>query len=165
MHPHTYTHYINDFFFPFFWDRVSLCSPGYPGTHYVDQAGLELKNPPASSSQVLGLKACATTARHMNDFLKVLGNLGASLWGLSFTQEQKSSLVVAGPLSVQAPVPKVCWASDISPVPVMLKSALPNKWWLALPCALPCAHEARSSQWRNRTIFWLRNCVLMFPRK
>jgi hypothetical protein len=45
-----------------FQDRVSLCSPGCPGTHSVDQAGLELRNPPVSSSQVLGLKACATTA-------------------------------------------------------------------------------------------------------
>jgi hypothetical protein len=44
----------------FFWDRVSLCSPGCPGTHSVDQAGLELRNLPASASQVLGLKACAT---------------------------------------------------------------------------------------------------------
>ncbi|GAB1290234.1 Argininosuccinate lyase [Apodemus speciosus] len=33
-------------------DRVSLYSPGYPGTHSVDQAGLELRNPPASASQV-----------------------------------------------------------------------------------------------------------------
>jgi hypothetical protein len=32
----------------FFGDRVSLCSPGCPGTHSVDQAGLELRNPPAS---------------------------------------------------------------------------------------------------------------------
>jgi hypothetical protein len=46
-----------------FPDRVSLCSPGCPGTHSVDQAGLELRNPPASASQVLGLKACATTPR------------------------------------------------------------------------------------------------------
>jgi hypothetical protein len=40
-----------------FWDRVSLYSS-------VDQAGLELRNPPASTSasQVLGLKVCATTA-------------------------------------------------------------------------------------------------------
>jgi hypothetical protein len=43
-----------------FRDRVSLCSPGCPGTHFVDQAGLELRNPPASASRVLGLKACAT---------------------------------------------------------------------------------------------------------
>jgi hypothetical protein len=41
-------------------DRVSLCSPGCPRTHFVDQAGLELRNLPASASQVLGLKACAT---------------------------------------------------------------------------------------------------------
>jgi hypothetical protein len=46
----------------FFWDRVSLCSPGCPGTHSIDQAGLELKNLPASASQVLGLKAWATIA-------------------------------------------------------------------------------------------------------
>jgi hypothetical protein len=26
-----------------FQDRVSLCSPGCPGTHSVDQAGLELR--------------------------------------------------------------------------------------------------------------------------
>jgi hypothetical protein len=44
-----------------FRDRVSLCSPGCPRTHAVDQAGLELRNPPASASQVLGLKACTTT--------------------------------------------------------------------------------------------------------
>jgi hypothetical protein len=37
-------------------DRVSLCSPGCPGTHSVDQAGLELRVPPASASQVLGFK-------------------------------------------------------------------------------------------------------------
>jgi hypothetical protein len=49
--------------FCFVWDRISLNSPGYPGTHSVDQAGLELRNLPASASQVLGLKACATTAQ------------------------------------------------------------------------------------------------------
>jgi hypothetical protein len=52
-------HWLFFFFFP--RDRVSLCSPGCPGTHSVDQAGLELRNLPASASQVLGLKACATT--------------------------------------------------------------------------------------------------------
>jgi hypothetical protein len=36
---------------------VSLCSPGCPGTHSVDQAGLELRDLPASAFQVLGLKA------------------------------------------------------------------------------------------------------------
>jgi hypothetical protein len=37
-------------------DRVSLYSPGCPGTPSVDQVGLELRNPPASAFQVLGLK-------------------------------------------------------------------------------------------------------------
>jgi hypothetical protein len=45
-----------------FQDRVSLCSPGCPGTHSVDQAGLKLRNLPASVCQVLGLKVCATIA-------------------------------------------------------------------------------------------------------
>jgi hypothetical protein len=44
-----------------FRDRVSLYSPDYPGTHSVDQAGLELRNLPASASQVLGLQASTTT--------------------------------------------------------------------------------------------------------
>jgi hypothetical protein len=44
----------------FFRDRVSLYSPGCPGIHSVDQAGLELRNLPACASRVLGLKACAT---------------------------------------------------------------------------------------------------------
>ena len=44
-----------------FRDSLSLYSPGCPGTHFVDQAGLELRDLSASASQVLGLKACATT--------------------------------------------------------------------------------------------------------
>jgi hypothetical protein len=49
------------FFFLEFQERVSLYSLGCPGTHFVDQAGLELRNLPASASRVLGLKACAMT--------------------------------------------------------------------------------------------------------
>jgi hypothetical protein len=67
------------FFFSFFFffggggvETGFLCSPGCPGTHSVDQAGLELRNPPASASQVLGLKACATTARQFVGFLQTL---------------------------------------------------------------------------------------------
>jgi hypothetical protein len=44
-----------------FRDKVSLCNPDCTGTHSVDQAGLKLRNLPASASQELGLKACATT--------------------------------------------------------------------------------------------------------
>ena len=59
------------FFLLFFLDRVSLYSPGFPGTHFVDQAGLKLRNLPASASQVLGLKVCATTARLTITFIKI----------------------------------------------------------------------------------------------
>jgi hypothetical protein len=52
-----------------FQDRVSLYSPGCPGTHFVDQAGLELRNPPASASQVLGSKACSTTTQLFLSFI------------------------------------------------------------------------------------------------
>jgi hypothetical protein len=55
--------------FCFLRDRVFLCSPGCPGTHFVDQAGLELRNPPASASRVLGLKACATMPGFKSGFL------------------------------------------------------------------------------------------------
>jgi hypothetical protein len=43
-------------------DRVSLWRLGCPETHSEDQAGLELRaSSDSNSSQVLGLKACATT--------------------------------------------------------------------------------------------------------
>jgi hypothetical protein len=47
--------------------------PGCPGTHSVDQAGLKLRNPSASASQLLGLKACATSARQIYLFIMHTG--------------------------------------------------------------------------------------------
>jgi hypothetical protein len=58
----------------FFRDRVSLCSPGCPGTHSVDQAGLKFRNLPVSASQVLGLKACTTPAWLKCFFDKKIGS-------------------------------------------------------------------------------------------
>jgi hypothetical protein len=58
----------------FFRDRVSLCSPGCPGTHFIDQAGLELRNPPASASRVLGLKVCTTMPGILFIFLNIFIN-------------------------------------------------------------------------------------------
>jgi hypothetical protein len=46
--------------FCMFSETVSLCIPGFPRTHSVDQAGLELRDCPASVPQVLGLKECST---------------------------------------------------------------------------------------------------------
>jgi hypothetical protein len=42
-------YFILFIYFGFFWDRVSQYSPGCPGTHCVDQAGLKLRDLPASS--------------------------------------------------------------------------------------------------------------------
>jgi hypothetical protein len=54
-----------------FQDRISLYSPGCPGTHFVEQAGLELRNLPASTSQVLVLKACTTMPGSLFVFLRL----------------------------------------------------------------------------------------------
>jgi hypothetical protein len=45
----------------YFWDRVSLCSPGCHKTCSIDQAGFELWDWPASASSVGRLRACRTT--------------------------------------------------------------------------------------------------------
>ena len=58
------------FGFWFFQDRVSLCSPGCPGTHSVEQDGLELRNPPASASQSWDYRMHATTAQLLVCFFK-----------------------------------------------------------------------------------------------
>jgi hypothetical protein len=51
------------FVFCFFQDRFLCVALAVLAVDQaVDQAGLELRNPPASASQVLGLKACTTTA-------------------------------------------------------------------------------------------------------
>jgi hypothetical protein len=48
--------FIYLFIYLVFPDRVSLCSPGCPGTHSVVQAGLELRNLPASASRLNSLE-------------------------------------------------------------------------------------------------------------
>jgi hypothetical protein len=50
------------FFGGVFRDRVSLYSPGCPGAHFVYQAGLKLRNTPASASQVFGLVSLMNVA-------------------------------------------------------------------------------------------------------
>jgi hypothetical protein len=51
------------YFFSLFILRQGLTvALSCPGTHSVDQAGLELRDQPASASQVQRLKACAILA-------------------------------------------------------------------------------------------------------
>lgn len=47
----------------YFWDRVLLCHPFRPGTHFADQAGLKLREIllPVLLEWVLGLEMCTTS--------------------------------------------------------------------------------------------------------
>jgi hypothetical protein len=86
-----------------FQDRVSLCSPGCPGTHSVDQAGLELRNLPASASQVLGLKACNTTSRLANISYSLQGSPKVPkipIWSGDMAQQIRSACCQADNLSL-----------------------------------------------------------------
>lgn len=47
---------------------ILLCSSGYPGTCYVDQAGT-YRDLPAFDSQVLGLKVCIAMTSHTQIFM------------------------------------------------------------------------------------------------
>jgi hypothetical protein len=67
------------FFIFVFQDRVSLHSPGSSGTHSVDQVGLKLRNPPASASRVLGLKA-GTPLPSWNNLRNIGINYSSKVW-------------------------------------------------------------------------------------
>ena len=56
-------------------DWVSLCSPGCPRTHFVGHAGYKLRDPPASASQALGLKACVNAAWRVPSLPAIVGVL------------------------------------------------------------------------------------------
>jgi hypothetical protein len=58
------------FFLTWFFETGFLC---------VSQAGLELRNLPASASQVLGLKSCATTAWRVKSFNLLFNTMGKLL--------------------------------------------------------------------------------------
>jgi hypothetical protein len=49
-------------FLVFFKTRFLCIAMAVLENHFVEQADLELRNLPASASEVLGLKVCATTA-------------------------------------------------------------------------------------------------------
>jgi hypothetical protein len=103
--------FFSFFFFLFvclfvFRDRVSLYSPGCPGTHCVDQAGLKLLNPPASASQVLGLKVCATAARPVPTFMTIVYMSPAGVLGQLMKETLQDEFQAAGkqPLKGWAPI-------------------------------------------------------------
>jgi hypothetical protein len=51
-----------------FRDRAFLCSPGCPGTHFVDQAGLELKKVFFYSSILKRVHGCREPAERTTNY-------------------------------------------------------------------------------------------------
>jgi hypothetical protein len=80
-----------------------LYRPGCPGTHSVEQAGLKLRNPPASAFQVLVLKACTTTAQFKYSYLYVEANVDDSNWGLKYCLKSQGKM---GQARVRERIPK-----------------------------------------------------------
>lgn len=93
---------LSFFFFSFwFFETGFFCcfvfcflySPGHPGTHSVDKAGLEFRNPPASASLVLGLKAAPPLPGTVLSFMPK-GSLCTRLegWGLQMGRKWRDGL-------------------------------------------------------------------------
>jgi hypothetical protein len=110
------------FFCFVFWDRVSLYSPACRGTHFVDQAGFELRNPPASASRVLGLKACATTPSCLPlsnvGFKRAARKLHLDHWHIFFNMYDWILSQLFCKLKLSGPLPPArgqgaCWRFDI----------------------------------------------------
>ncbi|GAB1296971.1 ATP-dependent RNA helicase DDX42 [Apodemus speciosus] len=76
--------------------KAAFQSSGCPGTHSVDQAGFELRNPPASASQVLGLQACATTACQELVSLQAMQSQYKSHFVAASLSNQKTGASAAG---------------------------------------------------------------------
>ena len=77
-----YLHFFFSFSFGFvFRDRVSLYSPGCPGTHFVDHAGLELRNPPASASKCWSFQKGNITQKGSRDGKPSQKPLSHLSWG------------------------------------------------------------------------------------
>jgi hypothetical protein len=146
-----------------FWGRVSLCSPDCPGTHSVDQAGLELiSDPPASASLVLGLKACATAALWLSlfDCLTKISTfwfyqwrVGSQMLGGKPASSERQRKAPIGPsssampfshcvseISVRLLLPVHLYPSSQLPLTLCIfflnPMSLPVNWLLALPLHL-----------------------------
>jgi hypothetical protein len=130
----------------FFKDRVSLYILGCPGTHFVDQAGLELRNPAASVSQVLELKACATTP----DLSSFYTDSGDTNWDLRLVWQPRLP-------TEPSPMPSsllLSWWQDIRVVPrvCIYRLTLPQTSLKHRPCQklLVKALEGLSGQGASR---------------
>jgi hypothetical protein len=117
-----------------FRDRVSLYSPGCPGTHFVDQAGLELRNSPASASWVLGLNLCAVSVSRYE-------------WGTEGHVNSHSSAK-----------DRREWWRSLFPVYVHFSYSSHTSWGTEFSC-MGCLYRARVQSHRSRT-WWVK---VQFP--
>ncbi|GAB1297738.1 Predicted gene 11032 [Apodemus speciosus] len=100
---------------------VSLYSLGCPGTHSIDQAGLELRNLPASASQVLGLKVtCAFL-----DTQKPLIPKGCDSWLCQSKAASRLPTATPPPLATAA-ADIISAAMDPAAMPVPVKPTTPR---------------------------------------
>jgi hypothetical protein len=91
-----------------FFETGFLCSPGCPWTHSLDHPGFELRNLPASASQVLQLKACATTAWFHGRFEKegfiwACSSRGLRVWRVIIKKQSTLSLPTCQQRGLPAP--------------------------------------------------------------
>jgi hypothetical protein len=86
------------FLFFIFQDRISLCSPGYSGTHFVDQVALELRDFPAPASAFLVLESRCVPS-HQADLrtfklspilFSLCGNLGPRVFPATNKSQRKT---------------------------------------------------------------------------
>lgn len=84
----------------FLWRGIEkgllLCMPGCPGAQTVNQAGLELRYPPVSDSQTLGLKVLATTSRLFSFFGSRVAVIGFFQWINDCHFSQGADFLVVG---------------------------------------------------------------------
>lgn len=76
-------HIYDIYYSNFFLNGVILCSPGWPGTCYIDQDGLRLMIILQSAFQVLKLQACITILVFV-DFFEI-GSYYMALCGCNST--------------------------------------------------------------------------------
>ena len=102
--------------------KVSLCSLSSPGACSVDHTGLELRDPSASASQILGLKMCSITDSQ-GLYLSVLSACSqVCMYTICVTGNWRGQKMVLESLELELPATVTTWYRCWIQTPVLLKS-------------------------------------------
>jgi hypothetical protein len=142
-------------------DRVTLYGPGCPGTHSVDQAGLELRNLPASASRVLGLKAWPTTLWPQSVFKAFWHYILFAFHLLSYVCPWCRALSVCTTAGVWRPV-LVCFS--VAVINTMTKSNLGRKGLFDFHFQVTVCHRGKSWQQMKPNYGGMLLTVLLYLR-